>query len=205
MFLDNNKRIICLSVPKTGSTTCSSFFRENIKYTHKFYDAIYHSTPKELENLKLLIHPLEEFTIYGIIRCPIERFISAVNDCVSLKSKLIIGSCTTKNDLICLIDRVLFRDFNLFSNEHTVIFKPQSHWLRNKNTIVYNYNNLNQFVKNICEIYDIDFNKFNVFERRKVGVIPVSADDLDPETRNKILELYAEDQEMYDKTSVINT
>ncbi len=205
MFLDNNKKVICLSVPKTGSTSCSTFFRENIPYAHKFYGKIMHTTIDELCYKNIVLHPIQEYRIFGIIRDPVQRFLSAVNDMIGMKSPILQHSYTNKKELLILVKNILFKEYDKFYNEQTTIFLPQTHWLKIEGIKIYRYENLNNFVSEICEIYDIDFNKFNVFERRKVGVIPVSADDLDPETRNKILELYAEDQEIYDKTPIINS
>lgn len=200
MFLDNNRKIICLSVPKTASTTCSTFFRQNIKFSHKFYGSIQHSTAQELEYFKILVHPLSEYQIYGIVRCPVERFISAANDLVSLKSELINGSCTTKQDLISLIDRILFYDFDIFEKS-SIIFKPQSHWFSVENVNIYSYPNLSNFVEHICQIYGIDYSKFAQFERKKVAPIPVSVEDLNQKTKDKILEIYYQDKVLYDSVN----
>jgi hypothetical protein len=203
MFLDNDKKVICLSVPKTGTTTCSHFFSKNINFKHGSYSRIKHLTLNQLIEQKLLRYSLDEYLIYGLVRCPIEKFISGLNH-VYVHGRF--GDLTAKNFLE-FIDNYYsdLQKLKNIDNHYDEMLREQIFWLNDSHIKIYRYENLDLFAKSICELYDIKFSKFFEFGRLNVGRVSVSVDDLRPEIKNKILEIYKEDKELYDKTAIINS
>jgi hypothetical protein len=195
MFLDNDKKIICLSVPKTATQSCSMFFRENLKLGYGSEIKIAHLTVGDLIARGKIKHPIEEYSIYGIIRNPLSRFLSSINHLDEFDG----NRCDTKDKLILYGEEILFKKSDKMFEGNRMLFRPQVDWLKipNINVNIYPYEKLNDFVSHICDLYNIDFNKFLSFEKIHVGKVSVSIDDLGYRMKKRILEIYKEDYDLY--------
>lgn len=198
MFLDNDKKILCLSVPKTASQTCSRFFREHIKLSHGSYIKIGHLTVNDLISRGMLRYNISEYQIYGIVRCPLQRFLSSINHLDTFEGY----RCNTVEQLIMFGEEILSdKKFNEMRVKYEILFRKQIEWLKveeSTNLNVYKFDNVDKFVNKICDLYDIDFNNYLKFDRIHVGKIKVSVDDLGYRMKKTILQNYSEDKVLYD-------
>ena len=166
MLVSNEKKFIYLRVPKTGSTSVSVYFYENLpleKNIIRLGDKDYlqkeestringgyfnestiaatnvHTTLDEIVKLNLLTHPLTEYDIYAVCRNPVDRFLSFHS-----MIKKVYNNNILKN----------FSIFKKFMSE----VSPQSTWLTYNNKLVnrvFLYENINLMVAEIAEKYGI--------------------------------------------------
>jgi hypothetical protein len=166
MLVSNEKKFIYLRVPKTGSTSVSVYFYENLpleKNIIRLGDNDYlqkeestrikggyfnestiaatnvHTTLDEIVKLNLLTHPLTEYDIYAVCRNPVDRFLSFHS-----MIKTVYNNNILKN----------FPIFKKFMSE----VSPQSTWLTYNNKLVnrvFLYENINLMVAEIAEKYGI--------------------------------------------------
>jgi hypothetical protein len=166
MLVSNEKKFIYLRVPKTGSTSVSVYFYENLpleKNIIRLGDNDYlqkeestrikggyfnestiaatnvHTTLDEIVKLNLLTHPLTEYDIYAVCRNPVDRFLS-------------FQSMIKKVENINILKN--FSTFKRFMSEAS----PQSTWLTYNNKLVnhvFLYENINLMVAEIAEKYGI--------------------------------------------------
>lgn len=209
MIISNEKRFIYLRVPKTGSTSASVFFfnelpleksiirssdkstliREEhsdiipLNYfndTHDFLGGV-HATLQEAEESNLLQYPLGSYDIYAICRNPIDRFLS-------------FCSMFKKTDNVDIVSNfVTFKQYmSMFE------CSPQSLWLRHNNTLankIFLYENLNVMVKEISEKYNIqNVDKFKSYQLRSYEK-PYT--HIDKKALEYIKVIWAEDFEIY--------
>lgn len=169
MLVSNEKKFIYLRVPKTGSTSVSVYFYENLPlekniirlgdnsdYLQKtesgriregyFSESTIattniHATLDEIVKLNLLTHPLTEYDVYAVCRNPVDRFLS-------------FQSMMKKVENVNILEN--FSTFKRFMG----IFEasPQSSWLTYNNKLVnrvFLYEDINLMVAEIAEKYGI--------------------------------------------------
>lgn len=191
MIISNEKKFIYLRVPKTGSTSISVYFYENLplepsilrtvdradyldvkNYSIKdgYFDVkhkltLKHNTHSTLEcavNAGLLEHDVSEYSIYGVLRNPIDRFKSFWG-----MTKVIEG-----NDMVQNFD--VFKTYmKLFGS------RPQTTWLKYRGSYInrlFLYENVPALVKEIALKYGVtntdNFTNYNFRSYEKQHEIP---------------------------------
>ena len=181
MIISNEKKFIYLRVPKTGSTSASVFFfnelpleksiirssdkstlireeNSNIipsNYFNGTYDFLggVHATLQEVEKSKLLQYPLNEYDVYAVCRNPIDRFLSFCSMFKKTDNVDIVSNFTTFKQYMSMFE-----------------CSPQALWLMHNNTLlnkVFLYENLNALIAEISEKYNIgNVDKFKSYQLR---------------------------------------
>jgi hypothetical protein len=183
MLVSNEKKFIYLRVPKTGSTSVSVYFYENLPLekniirqvdnktslldidTNNIREGYFnkpaininksiHTTLDDIINLDLLEFPLEEYNIYAVCRNPLDRFLSF-------------------QTMIKRMDNVdITENFSIFKTYMTLFEAgPQSIWLTyNDNLVnrVFLYEDINLMVAEIAKKYGIiDTSNFSNYSFRQ--------------------------------------
>ena len=159
-----------MRVPKTGSTSASVYFYENLPLektiirqadneqalldtdTNKIREGYFsnpaininngiHTTLDEIINLNLLAFPLAEYDIYAVCRNPLDRFLS-------------FQTMMEKMDNVNIVE-----NFSVFK-QYMSMFEasPQSMWLTHNDSLVnrvFLYEDINLMVAEIAEKYGI--------------------------------------------------
>ncbi len=210
MIISNEKKFIYLRVPKTGSTSVSVYLYENLpledsifrtadratyldtdNYTIKpgYFDVTRppklphytHSTLQCAISAGLLKHDISEYDVYGVLRNPIERFISFWS-----MTRVIEG-----NDVATNFD--VFKAYmRLFVN------RSQTTWLKHNGTIInklFLYEDVGDLVRDISAkygIYNVDsFNQYRFRSYEKQDTVPKKVMDYIQFVWEEDFELYA--------------
>lgn len=181
MILSNEKKFIYLRVPKTGSTSASVFFfnqlpleqsiirssdsselvraenstvipSEYYQNTHSFPGGV-HATLDQVLASNLVQHPLHEYDVYAVCRNPLDRLLS-------------FCSMFKKTDNVDILS-----NFPIFKSYMSMFeCSAQSLWLTNKNTPVnkiFLYEDLNLMVDEIAKKYNVtNTSGFNTYQLR---------------------------------------
>lgn len=220
MFVDNTKKIICLSVPRTGTFTAEMFFREHLPSNSVKWMLGRHFTIPSIMRENYLSYPIAEYDIYGLCRNPIDRVIASYDLEEGLKRKVRINSpsqtvlsdeaCTVeklKTDLIDLlkidfVDNHISKKFEEKGKNNIFVFlTKQVEWLKYQDQLinhVYKYENYNTMISDLCARYNIDFSLFDQSRKLNEQTTDLKQEDLSEEVKTKILEFYAEDKALYD-------
>jgi hypothetical protein len=196
MFINRTKRYVYLRVPKTGSTSIHNYLIDNKKdddvsysfmreykfdnHNSSFKNA--HPNLQDAINSNLLkIEDLSNYKIYGIIRNPIDRFISMVYHFYKGNKK------KHQNDVV----RDAINDYKL----GIYPYHAQKDWLIYNNNPINNiflYENIN---KMLTSILGTDVNiKYNHRSKYRTNH---NYNDLELELQNTIKEIYYEDWQIY--------
>lgn len=84
MIISNNKKIIVVLNPKTGTqsinTTFNNLDKNNFDYITGHHENLeFFNLQRKIKNFPTLVYPLEDYKIYCFYRNPIDRFISGAN------------------------------------------------------------------------------------------------------------------------------
>lgn len=210
MLLDNDKKIIVLSVPKTGSQSCSLFFKSVLSSNTIYYFPLNvrekHWNVANLIERGLLTHPVSEYNIYAVCRNPIDRYLSAQNYWWKLST---VGVCSgyenfppEEQKAIRLeyfrgrINNLGLKDYV----ENDTFYKPQVNWLHHENTLinkVFKYENIDAFVSEVCGIYGASPSTFTTFRDNTSEKI-IKIDELDASDITQIELFYHQDKQIYE-------
>ncbi len=209
MIISNEKKFIYLRVPKTGSTSVSVYMYENLpledsifrtadkstyldtnNYTIKpgYFDVqkakLPHNTHSTLEcavKAGLLKHDITEYDVYGVLRNPVDRFISFWS-----MTHVIEG-----NDIATNFD--VFKEYmRMFVN------RSQTTWLKHNGTIInklFLYENITDLVRDISAKYGVhdtsNFNQYRFRSYNKQDAVPKKVMDYIQFYWEEDFELYA--------------
>lgn len=183
MLISNEKKFIYLRVPKTGSTSVSIYFYENLPLekniirlvdnekslldidTNRIGEGYFskpaininngiHTTLDEIIDLNLLEFPLDEYDVYAVCRNPLDRFLS-------------FQTMMEKMDNVDIVE-----NFSMFK-QYMSIFEsgPQSMWLTYNDSLVnrvFLYEDINLMVAEIANKYGItDTSNFSNYSFRQ--------------------------------------
>lgn len=210
MFINHTKKFIFLSVTKTGSTSVKSVLVKNcqnddIAYTRSNFDEDYYDAYNIPENefsthlnlseaLELNIltkKQIQEYRIFGILRNPVDRFISQISFLMFYGRE---NNLFDQNKIIQEWYRIKHEfDGSIIEKE---IMKPQIYWLKHKGIPI---NNLVQYenIENI--IYYMIGKKIELpsyrsdIRNEKQKNYKCVYDYL----RNRIIDEYVEDHSLY--------
>lgn len=183
MLISNEKKFIYLRVPKTGSTSVSVYFYENLpleeniirlvdnsdilrkEESSKIKDGYFnkstiittngiHTTLDEIIKLNLLTYPLTAYDIYAVCRNPVDRFLS-------------FQSMMKKVENINILE-----NFSVFKYYMSMFeASPQSTWLNYNNRLVnrvFLYEDIDLMVSEIAKKYGItDTSNFSNYSFRQ--------------------------------------
>jgi hypothetical protein len=211
MLVSNEKKFIYLRVPKTGSTSVSVYFYENLPLeeniirlvdnsdvlrkdeSSKIKDGYFnesaitttngiHATLDEIVKLNLLTYPLTEYDIYAVCRNPLDRFLS-------------FQSMLKKVENVNILEN--FSTFKCYMNMFQA--SPQSTWLNYNNRLVnrvFLYENIDLMVSEIAEKYGItntsNFSNYSFRQYKKYTSI------VDPRALDYINTYWQDDFKIYD-------
>jgi hypothetical protein len=143
-----------------------------------------HATLDDILGYGILRHPLEEYLVYGIVRDPVDRFLSCAWDA-------------------CHEHRVAARDNNeavvyawQTASPDSPTFQPQAKWLLHKGTPInriFAYEQLDRLAQEILQSQQAHVTFRHRSESRRFR-----ASGLDESLREKILNLYRDDQAIYE-------
>jgi hypothetical protein len=191
MFINYTKEFVFLAVPKNASTSIQASLIEranrrdilaytkipyekafNESYNVPEYEIITHWNLNDaLLNKVLSTKQIEKFNIFGVIRNPVERFVSLTR---------MRFPDTDINDGVGEYLRIRHDDY-LFKR----LGKPQLNWLRHDNKLIKNiilYDNLNEKISNLPRHRSYNSNK---------------TESLSQCLRKEIINMYEEDYELY--------
>ena len=191
MFINYTKEFVFLAIPKNASTSIQASLIERanrqdilaytkIPYEKAFsesynvpeYEIITHWNLNDaLLNKVLSTEQIEKFNIFGVIRNPVERFISLTH--MRFPDKDINDS--VREYLRIQHDDTLFKRLG----------KPQLNWLKHNNKIINNiilYDNLNKKISNLPRHRSYNSNKI---------------ESLSQCLKREIINMYEEDYELY--------
>lgn len=191
MIISNEKKFIYLRVPKTGSTSISVYFYENLPLESSILRTIDRSNYLDVKNYSikngyfeverrlelkhnthstvqcavdagLLMHDISEYSVYGVLRNPIDRFKSFWS-----MTKVIEG-----NDIV--------ENFDVFkAYMRMFVSKPQVTWLKHNGELInklFLYENVPALVSEIALKYGVtdtdNFNNYNFRSYEKQHEIP---------------------------------
>ena len=191
MIISNEKKFIYLRVPKTGSTSISVYFYENLPLESSILRTVDRSDYLDISNypikdgyfnvehritLKhnthstlqcaidagLLEHDVSEYSVYGVLRNPVDRFKSYWS-----MTKVIEG-----NDMV--------QNFNVFKTYMNLFgARPQTTWLKHSGSLInrlFLYEDVPALVEEIALKYDVtntdNFTNYNFRSYQKQNEIP---------------------------------
>lgn len=220
MFVDNDKKIICLSVPKSGTTSVANFFKDKISgdsvvWLYPESAQIRHSTLTDLIDKSTIINPISDYKVYGVCRNPGERLISCVDYFTSRLNETAIKVINNEEERKAeILERMklMFVDMGMekfiLNDEgrpsgfdmQLIFYRRQSDFLKYNDQVInhiYKYENLSSMVSDIAANYGIDASGFENTERFNERTTTMTWADVPEETQVKINEYYAEDIELY--------
>ena len=202
MFINHKKSFIYLRVPKTGSTSIQNYMIDNFVDESTVHSPIIDwrikgknmHTPVLSNGVNLVHATIEDlitnnyikenysFDVYGVVRNPIDKFISgcyySLSEGFNNKVKL------PANELLHLY---------LKDIKHNNSYLHQHEWLKDCNKI-YSYENINLMLEDIHKKFKTEYNgiKYNHRSSLKEENITVDKNLLD-----ELYDLYAEDFKIY--------
>ena len=192
-----------MRVPKTGSTSVQKFLIDNIDQNDNvahskilLFDLSPKIIPKEANahmNIQQAIEygvleqeHFDTFDMYGIIRNPIDRFVSQVYHDEHQDS---IKTSIDKNKAI----EKLLKNIDFTDNDR----QPQHFWLTHNNQLINNvflYENINEMTNKMLGV-----EKEITHKHRSGKRFDRNLDDIDVGLKEEITKLYAKDFEIYNK------
>lgn len=206
MIINKLDKWIFVEVPRTGSTSLFHHIRENCHVTHSapspyrtiFKDGEYCDKIGDLnlEPHSKLTHieskiPLNEYRIYGVIRDPIERFVSGIYFYTYLKSnrnKRFIESININviaKRVLYHLNNNTFNEKDLFDTQHSFFETSDNLYIDN----VFPYERLSDLSMKLTN-KEIPYNYWKT---------DLNKGKLDDKIKEDVLSLYSKDKELYDE------
>lgn len=203
MIVGHKDKIVFLRVPKTASTSISDFlvqnfeFGENDIHTPVLYtkrtglncniEDVHLNLEGIIKNNLITEKQISEYQIFGLIREPVDRFISIAHHTL-IQSSLASNKKLNNNEAV----EIVLKNLNIKEG----VFKPQTFWLIFKEIEINNiilYQNINDLIKSILGREE----KLNLHYRSesRQDKTSVLAQDLVKEINS----IYKKDKDLYEK------
>ncbi len=202
MIVSNSRKLIYLRVPRTGSTSLSNFLVEQLAFdpdrdvhTPVPYRQIpglnataemdVHATLDDILGYGILEQPLEDYAVYGVIRDPVDRFISAAWHICHLQRV----QPSDNNDAVRWAARVAHPD--------SPVLRPQVDWLLHAGRPInrlFPYERLDHVAAGILDSAGALVTFHHRSESRRDRNV-----DLDEVLRQQILHLYPADRALHEQ------
>jgi hypothetical protein len=214
MLINHTKKYVYLRVPKTGSTSFESQLIEEVDNKDDVSHSsipfcsiaaknwVYplglnraHITPEEIQNMMNV--DITEYDIYGVLRHPVDRFLSRAFhleyfNSEDNKNTTKPGTTLDKN-LVAEKWLKTFDEQTIHSPEN-VMFWSQQKWLVFRGELINNlflYENISDMMKKITGNSTLRYNY------RGLARVDKSYEDLDADLTQQIIKIYASDYGLY--------
>lgn len=202
MIVSNSGKLVYLRVPRTGSTSLANFLIEHLAFSQErdfhtpvpynripglnMADAsLVHATLAEILASGMLEYPLEEYRVFGVIRDPVDRFLSSAWHACRHQ-----GVEAKDNDEAVAFAWPL-------ADPQAPIFRPQSDWLLHGGkpiNRIFAYPDLDRLAQEI-----LGSNQIRVTFRHRSESRKIRSNALDDAWRQRILALYRDDQQLWER------
>jgi hypothetical protein len=201
MIVSNSGKFIYLRVPRTGSTSLSNFLIENLPlskdadfHTPVPYNRIaglnfsaaehVHATLDDILGFGILQYPLEEYSVFGIVRDPVDRLLSSAWHACQQHGV----EASTNDQAVGYAWQVM--------NPMAPIFRPQTAWLVHEGrpiNRIFAYEQLDRLAQEL-----VGSGQAQVTFRHRSESRGRRNTDLDTTLASRIRDLYRDDQDLYE-------
>ena len=217
MFVDNSKKIICLSIPGINPISAELFFREQLQNNVKWMLSK-NFLISSLVSENYLTSPILEYDIYGLCRNPIDRIVddylfyytlpgttdsiinAATGGMVPKQFYELSGAEGVLENIKIILERdFLIESISMSDLRKRALFTNQVSWLKNDGVLinhVFKYENSDAMISELCGRYSIDSNLY--IKEETSPFFKEIKNNLGNDLTSKILEHYAEDKALYD-------
>ena len=202
MIVCNSRKFVYLRVPRTGSTSLSNFLIANLTFDPKTdihtpipYNKVaglncpdatrVHATLDEIIAYGYLQHPIGEYRVFGVIRDPVDRFLSSA----WLACRQLGINVTDNNEAV--------RRALPVAGDNETVFRRQTDWLLHEGKPVdriFPYRRLDELAQEL-----LGLRQASVTFRHRSESRGDCTDRLDQGLRNEILARYGDDQKLYER------
>ena len=202
MIVSNSRKFIYLRVPRTGSTSLSNFLIEHLEFCRDSdfhapvpYNGITglnfsaaesaHANLDDILGYGILKYPLSDYSVFGVIRDPVDRFLSSAWHACQHQGV----EAMDNNQAVMFAWQA--------GSPSAPIFRPQTAWLlheRKPIDKIFAYEHLDRLAQEI-----LGSGQARVTFRHRSDSRKHRSSDLDDSLKRKILTVYQDDQDLYER------